>query len=260
VCILQDGSDVPLDGTVEQIDQLRRMLNNGTLVSGMSVVDAVQQETEQESGLYNNNDDGEIQMMRARSHPDAASDHDLTFDNDSINYNTVDESPSPSTTITSLKLPPGPIHIYTPPNSNTNSQSNERQLASYHGIKPILAVKVIDKNGLQHPDSAKTISDKIFGTHGDESTMTSQFAACSFGKLQIVPAFKDDGSKQKLLADAGVLEVQIPNDIRSSSQGSIRKEVKAAIENKLGLGLPTKNGVIDHVMIILEGCYVECGW
>jgi hypothetical protein len=235
VCTLQDGSDVPLDGTLDQMAQLRILLNNGTLVSGESIVDVEQQE----SDLLDGGDEGDVQMMRARAH--SALDHDLTFDHDSSNINVP----------TSLKLPPGPINIYTPPHSS-------RRLATYHGPKPVLAVKVIDKNGLQHPDSPKTISDKIFGTYGDSSTMTSQFAACSFDKLQIVPAFLNDDSKQsKKLADVGVLEVQIPISIQTSSQGSVRKEVKMAIEAKLGMGMP---GGIDHVMIILEGCYVECGW
>ena len=232
-------------------------MNNGILVSGESFVDVQEEEElgyDYDAAVLTNDDELQseagVQRMRARAHTNH--DHDLTFDYDSI-YSTS-SSPSPSSP-TTLTLPPGPIHIHTP--SNTN---NRRHLASYRGPKPVLAVKVIDKNGLQHPDSPKTISDKIFGTYGDSSTMTSQFAACSFNQLQIVPAEEDSRNNNDIsdkLSDVGVLEVEIPVSIQSSSQGTIRKEVRKAIESKLGFGLP---GGIDHVMVILEGCYVECGW
>ena len=101
------------------------------------------------------------------------------------------------------------------------------------------------------------MSDKVFGTYGDAHTMTSQFAACSFDKLQIVPAGLNDRRMSKRLSDVGVLEITIPISIENSSQSTIRKEVKKAIEEKLGFGLP---GELEHVMVVLEGCYVECGW
>ena len=238
ICELSDGSDVPLRGTPGQIQELRGLLNNGVLISGQSSVDV-----EEEASFLQEVDDMSsparkpFQMMRARPHS--------PFEGDVI---AQEETAIP---LTSLQLPPGPIHL-------KPSQHNRKLKAVYHGPKPVLAVKVIDKNNLQHQDSSSTISNKIFGTYGDTSTMTSQFAACSYNKLQIQPADTVMKSRERrILSDVGVLEVVIPVSLKTSSQGTVRKEVKKAIEQKLGYSLP---GKFHHVMVILQDCYVECGW
>jgi hypothetical protein len=225
ICQLQDGSDLPLQGSPDQIQQLRSLLNNGTLVSGHSYVDVQESQKQQQSNT--------VAMMRARPHSPFAPNAILPI----------------NTEPTALTLPPGPIHL-------KQSQSR-RELATYQGPKSILAVKVIDKNGLQHPDSPSVISDKIFGTYGDTSTLTSQFAACSFNKLEIHPAGYDNDKLANKMDDVGVVVVEIPVSLQSSSQSTIRSEVKKAVEKKLEMGLP---GKLDHIMIILENCYVECGW
>ena len=222
VCELEDGSDVPIEGSLDQMEELRFLLNNGTLVSGESSVEVEEDEDNQDEGMH---------MMRARAHSDSA--YEAT-------------APPPKR----FKLPPGQIKL-----QQTNS--TRRRLASYHGTKPVLVVKVIDADNLSHPDSPSVMSDKVFGTSGDSSTMTSQFAACSFNKLQIVPGGHDSSQIQKVLSAPGVLEVKIPISIKTSGQGDIRKEVKAAAEAKLGFSLP---GPFQHVMIVLESCYTECGW
>ena len=208
-------------GTPDQIVQLRSMLNDGTLVSGLSSVDV---RTAADTAAVNNN---QVHTMRSRPH------------------SPFQGALSPL----ELELPPGPIVLH---------PTIRHLRTSYHGPKPILAVKVIDVNGLQHPDSPAVISDKLFGTYGDEYTMTSQFGACSFDKLQIVPAFQKSRKLSKHLSDVGVMEVELSISLKDSSQYWIRREVKRAMEDKLGFGLP--GGEVEHVMVILEGCYVDCGW
>ncbi|KAL7485157.1 hypothetical protein ACHAW6_010765 [Cyclotella cf. meneghiniana] len=233
VCELFDGSDIPIEATLDQMEELRALLNNGTLVSAESSIE-VQQQQQQQDLLVNSQ---QIQMMmRERPHP---------------------YSQPATTSPIRLTLPPGQIKLRQPSTTNSNDNNNTRRLTSYHGDKPVLVVKVTDVNGLSHPDSPSIMSDKVFGTYGDTATMKSQFAACSFNKLNIIPGGQDSNKISRELSAPGVVEVNIPIDITTSTQGDIRKEVKKSVEDKLGFILP---GVFHHVMIVLEGCYIECGW
>ncbi|KAL7509736.1 hypothetical protein ACHAXN_006705 [Cyclotella atomus] len=209
VCERYNESDVPIQGTHQQIQELRDLLNNGTLVSAESTIEVYQQETTR-----------------------------------LVTYNTSEQDPR-----NHVKLPPGNIILKQP------QQQRGRSKFVYEGEKPVLAIRVIDKDGLAVEDDAKTISDKIFGSYGDTSTMTSQFAACSFNKLKIT----SQGSRniQKVLSAPGVLEVNIGISITDIDQGSMRNAVYQAAGEKLGVALP---GPFQHVMFILEGCYKDCGW
>lgn len=206
VCERDDGSDVPIRGTSQQIQDLRELLNNGTLISAESTIEVVYQE--------------EVTKSIVSS----------------------DEIPTKHVT-----LPPGEVNLKQP-------QQRRYQRLKYEGEKPVLAVRVVDKDGLVVGDDAKTISDKIFGTYGDTTTMKSQYAACSFGKLQITS--QTTRSIQRILAAPGVLEVNIGISITSADQSSIRGAVYEAAGKKLGFALP---GPFQHVMFILEGCYKDCG-
>jgi hypothetical protein len=62
-----------------------------------------------------------------------------------------------------------------------------RQLATVTGIKPVLAVRVIGADN-STTASMVEISDSIFGTAGDPVNLKSQYAACSFNKLNVTPA------------------------------------------------------------------------
>lgn len=117
-----------------------------------------------------------------------------------------------------------------------------------------MTVRVTDSQGLVHPDSAATISDKIFGTYGDPENMKSQFEACSFNKLKITNNYSRDISRH--LAAPGVVEVTIGVSL-SNSRGAIYSAAVQATQSKLGFTLP---GNFDHVMFVLEDCYQDCGW
>lgn len=120
------------------------------------------------------------------------------------------------------------------------------------GIKPILAVKIIDKNGLQRPESPKQIQDDIFGTVEDTLTLKSQMFDCSHGKLNIVPGV---GNPNETVP--GVIVVEIDLDITVEGKGPIRDAAIAKAGEMLGHELP---GPYDQVMFIQEKCYQECGW
>jgi hypothetical protein len=206
VCALQHGGDLPISATAEQIQELRFLLNNGTLVSAESVVEVFYREP-------------------------------LALVEDEYAYSQ-----------SSLTLPPGNIILQT-----TNKERTTDRL-TYEGEISTLAIRVIDKNGLAI-DDANTISDKLFGTFGDTATMYSQFAECSFNKLKI--SWRHSSSITKELSAPGVLEVEIPISITEKSQDIIRSAVINAANDKLGITLP---GPFHHVMVMLEGCYVDCGW
>lgn len=82
--------------------------------------------------------------------------------------------------------------VLVPANKETfafGTPSSGRRLGTrdVQGIKPILAVKIIDVNGIQRKETPLQIQDDIFGTRGDTMTLASQMFDCSHGKLKIVP-------------------------------------------------------------------------
>jgi len=140
------------------------------------------------------------------------------------------------------------------PWSFARNEPQERR-RSEEGDKLILAVKVIDVNGLAHPDSPTTISDNIFGTNGDPVNLKSQMFACSFGKLNIVNEYSVAIEGQ--VAAPGVIEVEIPISLTLNDRYTIHDAVTVAVQDKLDLVLP---GPFEQVMYVLENCYVGCGW
>lgn len=83
--------------------------------------------------------------------------------------------------------------------------------------------------------------------------MTSQFEACSYGKMKIT---NDYGFSVPESAP-GVIEVNVDVDIKTNKITSLRNDFKRATEAKLGRSLP---GEFEHVLFVLEGCYQGCGW
>lgn len=77
----------------------------------------------------------------------------------------------------------------------------------------------------------------------------------SFGEFEVTNQYSKDISRH--LAAPGVIEVNINVKLETSSKSTIRNEVTKAVQAKLGFNLPSN---FDHVIYILEKCYVECGW
>ena len=221
VCELNNGNTVPIWGTKEQMEEMRSLLNTGSLVSAETSI-----------GISDN-----LMTMN---------------DNDS-----------------GVLLPPGKIILDQSKNDRRRRRrmastklkglrsgvDSGRNLAVYEGDKPVLVVRVTDKDGKVTPDNARFVSDKIFGTYGDKVTMSSQFAACSFGKLQVTNEYDVDISKH--LAAPGVINVDLPIRLSNSDRLAVRNAATKAVEDKLGFELP---GPFQHVMFVLEACYTDCGW
>ena len=110
VCELQNGNTVPLQGTLEQLDEMRGLLNAGTLVSAEStvLVDSI-----------GTTDEGE---------------------GDGI----AGISSSESSGSTFATLPSGSIQLINN-NRNLQQQSRRRQLNRYEGTKKALIIRVTDK-------------------------------------------------------------------------------------------------------------------
>ena len=217
VCELRNGNTIPIRGTDEQIREMRALLDEGALVSSETTI--------------------------------AVIDNYITLNGDDSVY-----------------LPPGKIILQ--PRSGRNNgtkrrttqlkgghSDDRRNLVTYEGKSPVLVVRVTDVDGKVHPDSPKTMSNKIFGTYGDTVTMKSQFAACSFDKLEITNEYSVDISKH--LAAPGVINVDLPISLLNNDRGAIRVAAVEAVKSKLGFQLP---GPFDHVMFVIEKCYTDCGW
>ena len=219
-CILPSGLSIPIIGTEAQLEALRYQLNRGTFVSGESTLDGLQI-----SGVANN--------------PNGLWEDTSAF---------VGAIKSAVAT-----LPEGEWNFKPIPHNLLTNANHGRKLASYEGTKKVLVVRISDKNGLVNPDSPSVMSDKIFGTYGDKYTMTSQFEACSYGKLKMS---YDYGFNVPTDAP-GVVEVQINGDLTKESIFDLRNEFRTATEAKIGRSLPNS---FDHVLFVIEACYNKCGW
>ena len=104
---------------------------------------------------------------------------------------------------------------------NDSTTPHHRNLAVYTGTKKVLFVKVTDKNGLEHPDNARTMSDKIFGTYGDTTTVKDQFEACSFGDMKVTNNYGINLGNAE--SAPGVIEVRLGISLKSSSRSQIQK-------------------------------------
>lgn len=222
-CVLPSGLTIPIKGTEGQLNVLRDYLNKGVLVSGESTLD----------GLHIHGIDDSANHLW-----ESASDNFASAIKNAV-----------------VTLPDGEWNFKpTPSQHNTRHlTSQNRRLVSYEGIKKVLVVKIIDKNGLAIPDASSYMSDKIFGTDGDKYTMSSQFEACSFGKMKIT----NDYGFYVDQAAPGVVEVQVDFDLTTSDLYSVRNEFRTATEAKIGRSLPDS---FDHVLFVVEACYVNCGW
>ena len=204
-------------------------------------------------------------------------------------------SPTP-TILESVALPPGPIRFSTDPGNRrrllqqhskfqhlqddenhphqkllneqhdinlqarqtSSSSHGRRKLASYTGTKSMLVVKVTDSQNAAVPYTPSQISDKFFGTAGDDENMKSQFSSCSLGNLQI--SNTEYGSKSNainaVLDAPGVLDVKISIDL-NNPQHLLRSAIGSVVEAKLGFRLP---GPFDNVLYVVKECRQACGW
>lgn len=194
------GEMLPLIGSEEQMAQLREALNSGQFISAESTLVGLSEE--------------DLESVKL---PDDTTDEGSSENNNPF----APPSSSSNNTETVVSLPPGTLQ-FKPGNGQHSLKARslaQRELAVYAGTKKVLFVKVTDENGLAHPDSAKIMSDKIFGTYGDDTTVKDQFEKCSFGDLKI----SNNYDLGKAEAAPGVIEVTINISLKSSSRSQIQE-------------------------------------
>lgn len=152
-----------------------------------------------------------------------------------------------------LKIPPGAEVAF----GEITGTSHKRELVVTKDVtKKILAVRVTAKDSETTSDKHE-ISDKIFGTYGDNVNLKSQMEGCSHGRFMVEKA--SDGGKNII---EGVVEIQV----KLNAIGTLDETLEEETENELETLFGTDNlpSLFDHVMICLPPGTVndrgESGW
>jgi len=147
VCEVEDGYEVPIEATYQQLQEMRAALSNGTLISAVSTMEVV--------------------MI------------DVAEEDEQVGGGASEYPPPQSSNSKSAKLPAGPIHL----SSNTRrlSEHPQRRLHRLLGGKKLLVIRVTDADGKAPIYNAAYYSNKIFGTSGDAETPKTQLYGCSHG-------------------------------------------------------------------------------
>ena len=225
VCELTSGKTVPLQGTSEQLSEMRALLNKGDIISSESTVE-IDSIRSIGSSIMNGVYSGMIAGM------------------------TNSDSSGESMIAT---LPSGSITVINDNIDNEDRRTRRlRRLNMYEGIKKTLVIRVTDSANRQPNGNAKWLSDKFFGTDKDPFTMSDGFKDCTFGKLIFTPYYNNQSIESKLSAP-GVLDVRINAQLTQITQSTMRELVMNEARRKLGFTLP--GNVFDHVLIVVEHCY-----
>ena len=123
-----------------------------------------------------------------------------------------------------------------------------RRMAVTTGQKETLAlwVQAADASTSTTPrGSTGSISDEIFGTHGDNVNLRSQYNSCSFDQVDFFPA--TGASTNGPVVSEGVFDVQISETVAGVDNSIIRSAVQSAATTQLG-NLPAQ---YNHVMMCL---------
>ena len=117
---------------------------------------------------------------------------------------------------------------------------NSRKLTAITGDRTMVIFRVSGSDATSSKTAAQ-ISDAFFGTSGDINNLKARYAACSFGKLQIIPGTGDGFTN-------GVAEITIDTNVIDSENFAIQDAVTEAIIAKYGSSLHTK---YDHIVYAL---------
>jgi len=127
----------------------------------------------------------------------------------------------------------------------SNGQNNRRLQASRNqGIKKVLVVRA-NGQGSSTTASRDTLSDKIFGTNGDNHTLKSQYLDCSHGKLLFQPY--TGMTRAGTYIDNGVIDVTINTYVPGTSRYDVEDAIERAADQLVG----RLQDQFDHVMLCL---------
>ena len=126
---------------------------------------------------------------------------------------------------------------------NTNS---ERQLRKTKPQESVLIVRIKSSDR----DYAVGVSEakrEVFGIGAAAGQVTahSQFSACSFGEMELVP-YVEDGVD-------GTIDVELPNRSSSYDKYTLRTEARILVCAQLGYVEPVCTIPVDHLMFISPG-------
>jgi hypothetical protein len=121
-------------------------------------------------------------------------------------------------------------------------QRGRRDLAVL-GIKKTLVVRVTAADAATTAP-ASTLSDKVFGTTGDEVNLKTWYDECSHGRVNFVPATSVDNPD----IVNGVTEISIAINVNGVSDGTVREAVRTALDAQLQGDWESK---YDHTMMCL---------
>jgi hypothetical protein len=164
---------------------------------------------------------------------------------DMFGYDVENNSGRYKVTMTNVVLDKDPVVTTTPATEVTVEdleQDDDRRLEGsvFKGKKTIAIFRVSSPDATP-VKSLVEISDAFFGTAGDQNSLSSRFAACSFKQLQFVPGtgtnFKD-----------GVAEIEIDTNIVGEQNLKVQAAVTKALVAKYGGAL---NNEYDHVVYVL---------
>ncbi len=114
-------------------------------------------------------------------------------------------------------------------------------LASSQGTDERTALVIhVTANDFVTSGTPEALGDSVFGTDGDEVNLSSQFSACSYGQLNLIPA-------QGTNITDGVVQLSIDMDVQGVSRGTVRNAVVAAGNALFG----SLNAQADHILFAL---------
>ena len=109
------------------------------------------------------------------------------------------------------------------------------------GDKKVVAIRVVAPDA-STTSSLSEMSDEIFGTGADAINLSSQYTACSHGKLNFLPF--EGTANSGATVTGGVYEVSISQTITGVADGTVRNAVESATNTALG----SRSGKFDYVM------------
>jgi hypothetical protein len=133
-----------------------------------------------------------------------------------------------------LIIPPGG-------NIEIHRGSRLRRLAGVTGVKTVLVARIVAPDR-STTSSEAVISNKVFGTSGDEVNLRSQYWACSHGQLEFKPAEGADITN-------GVTTVNIGINVNGNTDGIIRNAATTALATKFGVSSASQ--IADYVMLCI---------
>lgn len=163
-----------------------------------------------------------------------------------------------------LKFPGGSLKEYSSISKKNNKNDfGGRRLAIHStGTLRVVVVRVIAPNATTTVPigpiySKEVLSDKVFGTYGDQVNVRETYRSCSYDQLRMEPA------NHTTLTIHGVIEVTLPGPLIRSSNSSDQFVNAAKVELRKRLGGSSDNDIkaeFDQVIMCLpKGDLIDDG-